>query len=167
MHDNPDMFLEQLCREIQNHLSYCKKHRLKPCVRLNGTSDIYDHGIEAVIKNFPEIQFYDYSKDHHRMQSFLHGDLPKNYHLTYSHSEGRGKYSIRFLLAGGNVAVVFACKRNEKLPLTWQGFEVVDGDINDLRFLNGTPKVIGLRSKGHATKAKSKLGAFINPNQNT
>jgi hypothetical protein len=27
--------------------------------------------------------------------------------------------------------------------------------------------VIGLRGKGHATKAKSKVGAFINPNQNT
>lgn len=167
MHKNYPMFLEQLANEIENHLVYCKKHKVIPCVRLNGTSDIYDEGFEAIINNFPEIQFYDYSKDFNRVMRFLDEGMPDNYHLTYSHSEGRLEKSKAILQHGGNVAVVFAVKRKENLPLTWQGFKVADGDINDLRFRNKSPYVIGLRSKGHATKAKAKQGAFINPNQNT
>ncbi|MDC0283395.1 hypothetical protein OAK55_01465, partial [Akkermansiaceae bacterium] len=31
-----------------------------------------------------------------------------------------------------------------KLPKTWNGFAVIDGDESDLRFLDGTGKVVGL-----------------------
>ena len=34
------------------------------------------------------------------------------------------------LAMGGNVAVVF----RDQLPATWKGFEVINGDKNDLRF---------------------------------
>jgi len=173
-----DKFLEQLKREIKNHIATSKKHRLKPCVRLNGTSDIFDKHFQSVIDTFHETQFYDYTKDYRRMESFMHqkrrrNGFPERYHLTFSHSEGRLDSSLSVLEQGYNVAVVFACKREEELPLTWKGYKVLDGDINDLRFLdphldnNERGFVIGLRSKGHATKAESKLGAFINPNQNT
>jgi hypothetical protein len=49
---------------------------------------------------------------------------------------------------GGNVAVVF---RNQ-LPQTWKGYEVVNGDENDLRFLDKQGVVIGLIEKGMAKK---------------
>jgi len=98
---------------------------------------------------------------------FLDEGMPDNYHLTYSHSEGRLEKSKAILQHGGNVAVVFAVKRKGTLPSTWQGYPIADGDINDLRFRNPSGYVIGLRGKGHAMNAQAKLGAFINPNQNT
>jgi hypothetical protein len=49
---------------------------------------------------------------------------------------------------GGNVAVVF---RNQ-LPKTWKGFEVVNGDETDLRFLDKKGVVVGLIEKGFAKK---------------
>ena len=52
---------------------------------------------------------------------------------------------------GGNVAVVF---RNQ-LPKTWKGYEVVNGDSNDLRFLD-KGVVVGL-IEGMARKTKQDL----------
>ena len=49
---------------------------------------------------------------------------------------------------GGNVAVVF---RNQ-LPKTWNGYEVVNGDESDLRFLDKKGVVVGLIEKGMAKK---------------
>ena len=49
---------------------------------------------------------------------------------------------------GGNVAVVF---RNQ-LPKTWQGYEVINGDENDLRFLDKQGVVVSLIEKGMAKK---------------
>ena len=48
---------------------------------------------------------------------------------------------------GGNVAVVF----RDQLPATWKGFEVVNGDANDLRFLDKQGGyIVGLIEKGLA-----------------
>jgi hypothetical protein len=54
---------------------------------------------------------------------------------------------LAVLAAGGNVAVVF---RSPPLPATWNGYPVVDGDQTDLRFLDGTNVVVGLKAKGTA-----------------
>ena len=43
---------------------------------------------------------------------------------------------------GYNVAMVF-----DKLPQTYKGFKVVDGDKNDLRFLDEKNVIIGLKYK--------------------
>ena len=43
-----------------------------------------------------------------------------------------------------NVAIVFA----DKLPLMWEGFQVIDGDSDDLRFLDKRGVVVGLKAKG-------------------
>ena len=82
------------------------------------------------------------------MESFLNGELPSNYHLTFSCSETNEKIAKLVLSMGGNVAVVF---RNQ-LPATWNGVEVVDGDESDLRFLDKQGVVVGLIEKGLAKK---------------
>jgi len=53
---------------------------------------------------------------------------------------------------GKNVAVVFSTKKGQPLPETWQGKQVVDGDIDDLRFLDPKGCIVGLRAKSRATK---------------
>jgi hypothetical protein len=60
------------------------------------------------------------------------------------------------LSKGFNSAFVFDTKKDQTLPTEYQGFKVVDGDENDLRFLD--PKggvIVGLRAKGPAKKDNS------------
>lgn len=56
-----------------------------------------------------------------------------------------------------NVAAVF-----HKLPETWLGYPVMDGDDSDLRFLDPKGHIVGLKSKGqakHDTSGFVKLAA--------
>lgn len=142
-------FLDQLRAEIKSAIRSSEKKGLVPCFRLNLTSD-FEWEKTGIFEEFPEVQFYDYTKGKKRMIEYLEGNLPPNYHLTYSRSEKKGDsvHSKAFLASGGNVAVVF----RGKLPKKWHGFDVIDGDESDLRFLDGTGKVIGLVEKGLAKK---------------
>ena len=47
--------------------------------------------------------------------------------------------------------------RNE-LPTHWNGFPVINGDENDLRFLDPKGVVVGLKAKG---KAKTDTTGFV------
>ncbi len=146
-------FLSQLYKEIKSSIKSATKKELKSCFRLNLTSDILWERI--VVKDFPEVQFYDYTKHLKRFVRFLEGKLPSNYHLTYSRDETTPDTLIKSLCAsGGNVAVVF----RKKLPKTWLGIEVIDGDDSDLRFEDGNGKIVGLVEKG---KAKDDDTGFV------
>ena len=123
--------------------------------RLNLTSDIAWESVffnedepNTIFDKFPETKFYDYTKSFQRMKAFINGELPSNYHLTFSCSETNEKIAKLVLEMGGNVAVVF---RNQ-LPKTWNGVEVVNGDESDLRFLDKQGVVVGLIEKGLAKK---------------
>jgi hypothetical protein len=154
-----EAFTWQLAKEIGNAVKLATKKGMKPCFRLNLTSDlpwenikVESHGKKlSLIEMFPNVQFYDYTKNFKRMLSFLKGEMPKNYHLTFSRSEcNDDKVSIVKEL-GGNIAAVF---RNE-LPKAWKSVQVIDGDETDLRFLDGANKIVGLVEKGLAKKDKS------------
>jgi hypothetical protein len=100
---------------------------------------------------FPDVQMYDYTKSAERMTSFVNGEMPKNYHLTFSRSETNGAIALAFLRSGGNVAMVF----RKSLPSEYYGHEVINGDETDLRFLDGSGKIVGLVEKGKAKKDDS------------
>jgi len=137
-------FISMATREIRNHEIYCKKHNLKPVIRLNTTSDVmFEKQKFSFMQNFPNVQFYDYTKHFKRMIKYLRGQLPANYHLTFSRNEVNDFQATQVLKAGGNVAVVF---RN-KLPTTYKGFKVINGDLHDLRFLDNKNVVVGLKEK--------------------
>jgi len=141
-------FTLQLIKEIKSRKKSAIKNNLTPCFRLNLTSDLPWENLSVMLP-FPFLQFYDYTKDKKRMLRHLNGELPPNYYLTYSRSEETRDEEIHDLCdKGGNVAIVF----RDHLPSEWQGIKVVDGDINDLRFLDGYSKIIGLRAKGLAKK---------------
>ena len=157
LNDEPS-FMEQLFQDITKFVRHCTKHGRKPAVRLNGTSDIqweYKKYLgQTLFEHFPEVQFYDYTKIPTRNIS----NIP-NYQLTWSYSEANLKYADFFREAldkGMNVAVVF----NHDLPEQFKGVPVIDGDLHDLRFLDQTNSVVGLRAKGSAKKDDS--GFVIN-----
>ena len=146
-------FLAKLAKEIQNAINSSAKKDLFPCFRLNLTSDIPWESVrfkgKSIIDWFPSVQFYDYTKSVKRMEEFLHGGMPKNYHLTLSRSEDSSDLALAMIMGqGGNVAIVF---RGE-LPKTWNGYEVIDGDKSDLRFMDKKGVVVGLIEKGLAKK---------------
>lgn len=123
-------------------------------IRLNGTTDFrFENLIVRDGKNIfelhPTIQFYDYTKIGKRFNVVL----PANYHLTFSRSEINHEEVVEVLNNGGNVAVVF-----EEKPETYLGFPVIDGDENDLRFMDEKNVVVGLTYK----RASIKGGGEIN-----
>jgi hypothetical protein len=136
-------FLEQLDTEItaieKRHLDNIKM----VSIRLNGTSDIrYEKLIIRDDKNIfqlhPTVQFYDYTKNPKRFDI----ELPANYQLTFSRSEENEETAINILKRGFNVAMVF-----NKVPTTYKGFSVINGDENDLRFLDPKGVIVGLKYK--------------------
>jgi len=148
-----EAFLATLKENVTAVIRKAKAKRMVPVIRLNGTSDI---GWEryTVIQAFKKTRFYDYTKSFARMTAFLDGKLPSNYSLTFSRSETNESQCLEVLKRGGNVAVVF---RNE-LPTHWNGFPVINGDENDLRFLDPKGVVVGLTAKG---KAKTDTSGFV------
>jgi hypothetical protein len=149
-------FLTKLQKEIASTIKSAKKKAMEAVFRPNLTSDLLWEDIkfedgETILQKFPETQFYDYTKSFMRMAQFINGELPSNYHLTFSRSEHNQKLVEMVLEMGGNVAVVF----RDQLPKTWKGFEVINGDENDLRFRDKQGVIVGLIEKGRAKKDES------------
>lgn len=142
-------FLGDLIMDIEVLKIQAKRLGLTPCVRLNGTSDIDWQNIKldgkSLIEIFPDIQFYDYTKFKTRSSRF------QNYHLTYSRKETDTLQDIKTIMDNGtNVAIVF-----KTMPQEWEGFKVISGEENDIRFNDPQGVIIGLRAKGKAKQDKS------------
>lgn len=143
-----ERFLARLRCELEDHVLDAARRGLNPAVRLNGSSDIpWESVSPELFELFPRVQFYDYTKSVKRMLSFLEGDLPVNYSLTFSRSEQAlsWKEAHEVLSRCGNVAVVF-----DEIPERFQGYPVLDGESHDLRFLDERGCIVGLRAKGAA-----------------
>lgn len=153
-HYQRDVFMKTLHKEISSFIKLAAKKDLIPCIRLNGTSDIRwetidyidsnDIAHESIVKAFPNIQFYDYTK-------MLGRKVPSNYHLTFSRSEDNELLVQKALKKGMNVAMVFS----PVPPSKYKNRAVINGDESDLRFLDGKRKIIGLKAKGKAKKDNS------------
>ena len=111
-----------------------------------------------IFQKFPELQFYDYTKHFSRAIKFAKGELPSNYHLTFSRSENTSDEQVVTLLGWGvNVAVVY----DDELPAQdFGGWEVVNGDENDLRFKDKQGKIVGLVYKNTPASEEEK-GDFV------
>ena len=146
-------FMDQLRKEITNHIKNATRKGFIPCIRLNGTSDI-SWETTGIFEQFPQVQFYDYTKIYKRALKFVNGQYPSNYHLTYSLNEDNYQEAFDILLKGGNISAVF---RNE-LPETYKGYRVINADETDLRFTDDNNIIAGLMAKG---KAKKDYSGFV------
>ena len=134
--ERPIVFMKRLRAELTLLEAEALQHGLRPAMRLNGTSDLlWERFDPDLFSDFPEIQFFDYTKINQRMLGFLDGVLPSNYHLTFS-VDACGKHQASYVIGrGGNVAVVFW----PYLPNKWWGFPVIDGDRHDARGTKSEP----------------------------
>ena len=144
--ENRELFTEQLVFDIFKAINESKTKGFKPTFRLNAYSDIKwekvkisSFGNSTIFELFPDIIFYDYTKNLNRL-------IPSNYELTYSHW-GNWKHTNSQIKNGLNVAMVFD-KRHE-LPNKYNGLKVIDGDKTDLRTTKNDGKnvIVGLRAK--------------------
>lgn len=147
-------FMQQLVVDIRKLIRKANRMGLTPLVRLNGTSDIRWEAVSFVdvtgisyaniFEAFPDIQFYDYTKDANRK------DLPSNYDITFSYSgvEGFQPYVEKAQAKGLRMAVVF--RSEASIPNTFKGIRVVSGDKSDIRHLDDQGVIVGLYAKGQA-----------------
>lgn len=161
---NRFLFNLRLVHEITLHVERARAAGMIPCIRLNGTSDLPWERLRmndgrTVLEHFPDVQFYDYTKHVDRALRFARGQMPANYHLTFSRSETNADECERVLAAGGNVAAVFKiCDCKPKAPckhelvdgFAFEGVPVISGDHDDLRFLDTPGVYVGLKAKGPA-----------------
>lgn len=158
-----DVFMAQLVKEIGAAIRKAVKSEMVPCFRLNLTSDLAWEKIKfqdkSIFEHFPQVQFYDYCKIVSRMSTFLAGEMPKNYHLTFSRSESNDLAVKAVLASGGSVAMVF----RKTLPATYAGLPVVNGDETDLRFKDPKGVIVGLVEKGLAKKDQT--GFVLEPEE--
>jgi len=158
-YDNRAEFGAQLIAETQENIKRNDKKGLRTAERLNGTTDYAWEHIrfdgQSMPERFPNVQFYDYTKSVKRARQHASGTMPSNYHLTFSRSELTPDSLVTELVESGqNVAVVF-----DAIPETWLGLEVINGDEHDLRFLDKSGVIVGLKAKG--PKAKRDTAGFV------
>lgn len=155
-------FMSKLIKEIKSLEIKAAKRFLKPVVRLNGTSDVMWESIKLgqsnIFQLFPNTQFYDYTKMIHRLPRLKLMQIP-NYHITFSASESNWDSCLNAFKLGFNVAIVF-----NSIPETYESMPVFNGDNTDLRFLDPSNHIIGLKAKGKAKSDKSGFVKFIDIN---
>ena len=132
-------FMDRLMHEIQRNQD--------AVIRLNVFSDWqWERQQPQIFEEFPNVQFYDYTKHFKRMFR----KRPSNYHLTFSLHENNEGQARQVLDAGMNVAAVTGAS-------SLFGYPVIDGDEHDLRFLDPSPVVVGLRPKGSLRTSESEF----------
>lgn len=161
--DNRELFMDIMIHEIQKWKRYADKHNLHFAVRLNCTSDI---SLETLVKDgknileiFPHIQFYDYTK----VPSHLAlADKYPNYDLTFSFDGSNWDECKKYLDNGGKVAVVFDYyddNNKQILPSYWKGYEVINANDYDMRFLDPKGTIMGLHY--HRVANDYKNGKYV------
>jgi len=155
-------FMQQLAKNIRSLIVKAKNAAQTLLIRLNGTSDIRWEtvgftdvdGTEYVniFAAFPDVQFYDYTKDANRK------GLPLNYDLTFSYSGvvGFQPFVNKAIDNGMRIAVVF--RTEASIPVRFRGMTVVGGDNSDVRHIDPKGVVVALYAKG---KAKLDMTGFV------
>ena len=163
-------YMAMLYKALHGLIANAKKQNMHPVARLNGSTDI--NWIDKV-KQFPELQFVEYTKSVKAALAHARGDMPENLHITFSFSGNNWSECLQVLRAGGNVAVCFGTKgknakhnkRNHVMPDQYMGFDVINGDLSDLRFLDpdkrgkGDGVIVALTPKGG--KAAADNSGFV------
>ncbi len=141
--------MAQLNKEIFAGIKKANKDRMKLAIRLNVLQDLPWENLINMAE-YKNVQFYDYTPNPKRMIAFLQGKMPSNYHLTFSRKEDNQGIVELIASMGGNIAAVFS-----KLPDTYLGKRVVNGDETDLRFADPAGVIVGLIAKGKGKKDES------------
>jgi hypothetical protein len=176
MINEPEAFAVRLYDEIAAKKREAEMNGNILGVRLNVLSDINPRVHQSIIKAFPDVAFYDYTK-------MAYKPIADNHHYTYSstgvsqpdvqNSNSNWNRMRRVLDTGENVAMAFTDK--EHLPEsifdeeTQKRYKVINGDTHDFRPLDRVADgedgvIIGLKNKkgfGSESEAHKESGGFF------
>lgn len=148
-------FLERLDIEVEAFIRKAEKKDMIPAVRTNVLQDIRILGKHVADKFGDRVRVYDYTKIPVPSKKI------ESYTLTFSRSESNWGECIRALSLGYQVAVVFDVDDPSKLPTSYEGYAVVNGDESDARFILGGAEIVGLTLKGsNAAKQAARESGF-------
>lgn len=158
---SPEAFARVLVAAVERHARNAPENGLAAYVRLNVLSDVpWEKLFPGLFSYFAKrpVTFYDYTKVAGRV-------VPNNYDITFSFSGTNERLARDEIANGRRVAVVFMAvskdggkrwepfRRGARLPRTFWGLPVVDGDVSDVRPLDPPrrgskrPCIVGLRWK--------------------
>ena len=179
---NPEAFSIMLIKQIENFRNAAKKLGYQPAIRLNVTSDFNPKTFENIIKMFPDVMFYDYTKldtkpiasNHHLTYSSTGASQIVNGEVVFNKESNWDRMVDKVLSNGKNVAMAFTSRNDMPKAIfderTGKTFQVWNGDEYDARFLDpvredGDGWIIGLTNKDNTTKpedaAKKHNGFFL------
>jgi hypothetical protein len=150
--ERPKIFMETIISELFTAMKSAKKNDNKLALRMNGTQDISWEHIAKFISNFceqgtenqffadlPKFRLYDYTKSFVRVMN-----RPEWYDMTFSFNGQNWEQCKKILDSKmGRVALVFL----DKVPNEYEGYEVINGDLDDFRFLDPLGSIVGLKYK--------------------
>jgi len=146
--EHREFFMDWMIAEIQAGIRKANKWGYAFSIRINNTSDIspeeFHRNGQNILEMFPEVQFYDYTKVASRIH--LMEKYP-NYNVTFSYTGYNLKQCLQMLQNKIKVAVVF-----KEVPKEFWGYQVIDGDLNDLRYKDSAGVIVGLKYKRVRTK---------------
>jgi len=152
-----NFFMHWLVDEIASAAKKAQREGMTFSVRLNGTSDlspeIFKLNGKNILEIFPSVQFYDYTKVFNRIR--LTSKYP-NYDLTFSYSGENMTETIAALDSGVRAAIVF-----EEVPESYLGRTVIDGDEYDMRYVDNSDVIVGLKYKKVRNKIDFKTNKFV------
>lgn len=164
-YENRDLFMQILIHEIKKAKRQAEAQKMEFSVRLNGTSDLsllaFKYKGKCILEWFPNVQFYDYTKVASRFN--LCKDFP-NYDLTLSYNGHNWGDCKEVLENGGKVAVVFSSNIQPKL---FGGYNVENGNEDDMRYLNSPKSIIYLHyhptANDYKYNSKTKKREYVAP----
>ena len=160
-YEHKDIFMQLVIHEINKYIKKAKEKNMEFSIRLNGTSDIspekFTFNGKNLLEMYPDVRFYDYTKG---LQRFELTKKYPNYSLTFSFDGYNWNKCEEVLRRGGNVAVVFA--DDTRIPKSFNGWGVCDGNKSDTRYYDEPQKVVCLHY--HRCAQDYKNGKYIEPN---
>jgi hypothetical protein len=160
--DDRPAFLRALVSDLEIMQAAAAKHRLKLAIRLNGTSDVLWerdrlHGA-SLFELFPEATFYDYTRT-----PLMHRHVPPNWRLVFSLADAPLQEAVEHLAKGISVAAVVPLEEKPAPGAFLFGRErevaIIDGDEDDLRFLDPPGALVLLKPKGRLLRG----GPMVRP----
>ena len=148
-YEDREWFFGQLYKELSAKYRKAKKMGRELAVRLNSMSDLPIHRFfnKWMEENQLELdaKYYDYTK------VLAYTKKNKDVHYTFSAAEDNRSDVMEAMALGLNIAVVVRDKSYDNS----YGYNIVDGDITDARFLDPANSIVLLQGKGEAKSSDS------------
>lgn len=161
---NRTLFVRIMLHEIAAAKRYAERRGIPESNRINCVSDLSpllfrDDNGRHILDLLLNTMFYDYTKV---ISSINIAKRYDNYDLTFSFDGYNWDECETALKNGVRVAVVFA----KKLPKTFHGYKVIDGDAYDMRYLDPHDVIVGLKYKSvyNDFKVINGVRTFVEPN---